>query len=111
LYLTTKKRTCKFQQTHKPVKDKDDNSPSTEEQLKRRAEHFRELLNHCTPETQPDIPPAETELPIYCDKPSTAEISKTITTLKNSKARTGHHTSRSHQGRHKDHCHHPTQPL
>jgi hypothetical protein len=25
LYLTTKKLTCKFQQTGKPVKDKDDN--------------------------------------------------------------------------------------
>jgi hypothetical protein len=80
LYLTTKKHTCKFQQTHKPVKDKDGNSPSTEEQLKRRSEHFRELLNHCTPGIQPDIPPAETKLPINCDKPCTAEIRKTITT-------------------------------
>ena len=44
LYLTTKKLAGKFQQTDKPVKDKDGNPlTTTEEQLKRWAEHFREL--------------------------------------------------------------------
>ena len=66
LYLVTKKLSGKFQQTDKPVKDK------AEEQLKRWAEQFRELLNCPTPETPPDIPPAETELPISCDKPTKA---------------------------------------
>ena len=87
LYLTTRKLAGKFQQTDKPVKDKDGNPlTSTEEQLKRWAEHFRELLNRPAPETPPEIPPAETELPINCDKPSKAEIRKAIVTLKNGKA-------------------------
>jgi hypothetical protein len=46
LTVTTKKLAGKFQQTDMPVKDKDGNSlTSIEEQLKRWAEHFRELLN------------------------------------------------------------------
>ena len=56
------------------------------EQLKRWVEHFRELLNHPTPDSPPDIPPAETELPISCDKPSKAEIKKVIMTLRSGKA-------------------------
>ena len=71
LYLVTKKLAGKFQQTDKPVKDKAGNPlTTTEEQLKRWVEHFRELLNRPAPETPPDIPPAQTELPISCDKPS-----------------------------------------
>nr|KAG5688778.1 hypothetical protein BaRGS_030647 [Batillaria attramentaria] len=71
LYQVTKKLAGKFQQTDKPVKDKNGHPlTTTEEQLKRWAEHFRELLNRPIPETPPDIPPAETELPINCDKPS-----------------------------------------
>nr|KAG5694841.1 hypothetical protein BaRGS_028769 [Batillaria attramentaria] len=87
LYQVTKKLAGKFQQTDKPVKDKNGHPlTTTEEQLKRWAEHFRELLNRPIPETPPDIPPAETELPINCDKPSKAEIRKAIMTLKNGKA-------------------------
>ena len=87
LYLTTKKLAGKSQTTDKPVKDKDGNPLTTrEEQLKRWTEHFRELLNRPAPKTPPDIPPAETELPINCDIPSKAEIRKAITTLKNGKA-------------------------
>nr|KAG5688912.1 hypothetical protein BaRGS_009753 [Batillaria attramentaria] len=83
----TKKLAGKFQQTDKPVKDKNGHPlTTTEEQLKRWAEHFRELLNRPIPETPPDIPPAETELPINCDKPSKAEIRKAIMTLRNGKA-------------------------
>ena len=59
---------------------------TTDEQLKRWAEHFRELLNCPTPDSPPDIPPAETELPISCDKPSKTEIKKAIMTLKSGKA-------------------------
>ncbi len=46
LYMTTKKLAGKFNQTDKPVKDKEGNSLTTAEgQLKRWAEHFAELLN------------------------------------------------------------------
>ena len=87
LYLATKKMSGKFQQTDKQVKDKDGNPlTTTKEQLKRWAEHFRELLNYPTPETPPNIPPAETELPISCDKPTKAEIKKAIMTLRSGKA-------------------------
>ena len=59
---------------------------TTKEQLKRWAEHFRELLNHPTPDSPPDIPSTETELPIGWYKPSKAEIKKAIMTLRNEKA-------------------------
>ena len=87
LYLVTKKLTGKFQQTDKPVMDKNGNPlTTTDEQLKRCSEHFRELLNRPTPDSPPDIPPAETELPISCDKPSKTEIKKAIMTLRSGKA-------------------------
>ena len=81
------KMSGKFQQTDKPVKDRDGDPPTTtEEQLKRWAEQFRELLNCPASETPPDIPPTETELPISCDKPTKAEIKKAIMTLRSGKA-------------------------
>ena len=87
LYLVTKKLTGKFQQTDKPVMDKNGNPlTTTNEQLKRWAEHFRELLNRPTPDSPPDIPPAETELPISCDKPSKTLTKKAIMTLRSGKA-------------------------
>ena len=87
LYLVTKKRTGKFLQAGKPVTDKNGNPlTTTNEQLKRWSEHFRELLNRPTPDSPPDIPSAETELPISCDKPSKAEIKEAIMTLRSGKA-------------------------
>ena len=87
LYLVTKKLAGQFQQTDKPVIDKNGNPlTTTNEQLKGWTEHFRKLLNHPTPDSPPDIPPAETELPISCDKPSKAEIKKTVMTLRSGKA-------------------------
>ena len=69
------------------MKDKNGNPlTTTKEQLKRRAEHFRKLLNRPTPDSPPDIPSAETELPISCDKPSKVEIKKAIMTLRSGKA-------------------------
>ena len=86
-YLVTKRLTGKFQQTDKPVMDKNWNPlTTTNEQLKRWAEHFRELLNRTTPDSPPDIPPAETELPISCDKPSKAKIKKAIMSMRSGKA-------------------------
>ena len=83
-------RTCQNSSTtcrNFPVMDKNGNPLTTNnEQLKRWAEHFRVLLNRPTPDSPPDIPPAETELPISCDKPSKTEIKKAIMTLRNGKA-------------------------
>ena len=76
----------KFQQTGKPVKDKNGNPlTTTKEQLKRWAEHFRGLLNRPTPDSPPDIPSTETELPISCYKSSKAKIKKVIMTLRSGK--------------------------
>ena len=44
------------------------------------------MLYHPIPDSRPDIPPAETELPISCDKPSKTEIKKAIVTLRSGKA-------------------------
>lgn len=64
------------------MKDKNGNPLTTaEEQLKRWAEHFSGLLNRPAPEALPDIPPAETELPINWDKPSKTEIKRAIMAL------------------------------
>ena len=86
LYLVTKKRTGKFQQTDKPVMDKNGNPLTTMEQLKRWAEHFRELLSRPAHDSPPDIPSADAELPISCDEPSKADIKKAIMTLRSEKA-------------------------
>jgi hypothetical protein len=87
MYMTTKKLSGKFQQTNKPVRDKQGNSlNSTEEQMKRWAEHFGEILNRPRPETTADIPPADVELPISCNRPSKAEIKAAIKKLKKGKA-------------------------
>ena len=84
LYLVTKKLMGKFHQT---VMDKNGNPlTTTNEQLKRWAEHFRELLNRPTPDSSPDILPVDTELPISCDKPSKEEIKKVIMTPRSGKA-------------------------
>ncbi|CAH1248604.1 Hypp8291 [Branchiostoma lanceolatum] len=65
LYITTRKLAGKFPQVDKPVRDKEGNLlTTTEEQLRRWAEHFSDLLNRPVPETPPNIPHAEEELPI-----------------------------------------------
>ena len=70
LYPVTKKLTGKFQQTDKPVIYKNGNPlTTTKKQLKQWAEHSRELLNRPIPDSPPDIPSSETELPISRDKP------------------------------------------
>ena len=88
LYMITKKLAGKsHQQTDKPVKDKQGTPLSTTQDQRRRwAEHFKEVLNQPVPEGTPDIPPADTVLPINCEKPSKAEIRKAIKTLKSGKA-------------------------
>ena len=56
-----------------------------DKQLNRWAEHFEELLNRPAPQNQPDIQPAETDLPIDCNKPTREEIKKAIAHMKNGK--------------------------
>ena len=58
-----------------------------DKQLNRWAEHFEELLNRPAPQNQPDIQPAETYLPIDCNKPTREEIKKkkAIAHMKNGK--------------------------
>ena len=87
LYMITKKLAGKFNQTVKPVKDKQGNPISTTQDQRRRwAEHFKEVLNQPVPVERPDIPPADTILPINCEKPSKAEIRMAIKALKTGKA-------------------------
>ncbi|XP_078685571.1 uncharacterized protein LOC144918578 [Branchiostoma floridae x Branchiostoma belcheri] len=87
LYMVTRKLAGKLQQNDKPVKDKQGNPlTTTEEQLKRWAEHFGELLNRPAPEAPPDIPPADAELPINTGKPTKTEIKKAIMSLRNGKS-------------------------
>ena len=71
LYDTTKKLCGKFRQGDRPVKDKDGNTlKSTEQQLVRWAEHFKELLNRPPPNEPREIHEAENDLDINCDRPS-----------------------------------------
>ena len=58
---------------------------SKEEQDKRWAEHFSEILNKPAPENPPDIAPATEDLDISTDAPIKQEIIKAIKALKNNK--------------------------
>ncbi|XP_066289728.1 craniofacial development protein 2-like [Branchiostoma lanceolatum] len=87
LYITTRKLAGKFPQVDKPVRDREGNLlTTTEEQLKRWAEHLSDLLNRPVPEIPPNIPHAEEELPINTGKPSKIEIKKAIMSLRNGKS-------------------------
>lgn len=70
--MVTRMLSNKFQQIHKPVKDKKKWNPlrTTNKQFKRWVEHFEELLDRPAPERPPDIQPADTDLPINCDIPT-----------------------------------------
>ena len=87
LYDTTKKLSGKLRQPERPVKDKDGKTiTGLDQQQERWAEYFEELLNRPTPPNPPDIQPAETDLPISCEKPTKLEIKQAIIQLKNGKA-------------------------
>ena len=49
-----------------------------DKQLNRWAEHFEDLLNRPALQTQPDMQPAETDLPIDCNKPTREEIKRQL---------------------------------
>ena len=87
LYEITRKLAGKYKRTDRPIKDKNGNVlTSDEDQLKRRREHFEELLNRPSPQNPPDITPAEEVLQINCETPSKADIEKAIRHMKRGKA-------------------------
>ena len=87
LYDITRKLAGKYKNTDRPIKDKNGNVlTSDEDQLKRWRENFEELLNRPPPQNPPDIAPAEEVLQINCERPSKAEIEKAIHHMKRGKA-------------------------
>ena len=87
LYNTTKKLAENFRQTSQQIKDKNGKALiTTEEQLARWAEHFKELLNRPPPDVTPAINRADEELKINLNLPSKTEIKQAIKKLKTAKA-------------------------
>ena len=74
LYDITRKLAGKYKHTDRPIKDKNGNVLTSDEELKRWREHFEELLHRRPPQNPPDIAPAEEVPQINCDRPSKAEI-------------------------------------
>ena len=87
LYTITRLLSGKTSSPEKPIKDKNGTILNTPDQQKRRwAEHFHELLNRPAPETRANIIPAESQLPINCQVPTVTEIKAAIKSLKNGKS-------------------------
>ena len=87
LYETTKTLAGKYKQSSKPVRDKGGKIlTKKEDQLKRWAEHFEDLLNRPAPGAIADIPPAENQLLVNCNTSTEEEVRRAIHTLKNGKA-------------------------
>ncbi|KAK2193911.1 hypothetical protein NP493_6g07016 [Ridgeia piscesae] len=75
LYEITRKLAGKYKRTDRPIKDKNGNVlTSDEDQLKRWREHFEELLNRPPPQNSPDITPAEEVLQINCERPIPGKV-------------------------------------
>ena len=100
LYEITRKLAGKYKRTDRPIKDKNGNVlTSDEDQLKRWREHFEELLNRPPPQNPPDITPAEEVLQINCERPSKAEIEKAIHHMKRGESfRPRQNSCRGNQG-------------
>ena len=78
LYVTTKKLIA-CTNSLRPVRDSQGRGGSLDEkenQLKRWAEHFEELLSRVAPSKIKDIPPAENPLLINCNTPTEEEVRK-----------------------------------
>ena len=87
LYNTSKKPNGKYQQLEGPIKNKEGNiRTNSDDQLKRWAQHFQELLIRPALPQRPNIPAAETDLEISCDRPSRGVIKRAIGLLKTGKA-------------------------
>ena len=77
LYDITRTLAGKYKHTDRPIKDKNGNVlTSDEDQMKRWREHFEELLHRPPPPNPPDIAPAEEVLQINFERPIKAEIEK-----------------------------------
>ncbi|KAK2177468.1 hypothetical protein NP493_597g04045 [Ridgeia piscesae] len=87
LYDITRKLARKYKHTYTPIKDKNGNVlTSDDDQLKRWRGRFEELLNRPPPQNPSDIAPAEEVLQINCERPSKAEIEKATNHTKRGKA-------------------------
>jgi hypothetical protein len=87
LYDATKKLAGNFRPTSQQIKDNNGKVlATTEEQLARWAEHFKEVLNRPPPDVTPEINRADGELKINLNLPSKTEIKQTIKKLKTAKA-------------------------
>ena len=77
LYDTTRMLAGNCKKSERPIRNKNGSVlMGADKQLTRWAEHFEELLNRPAPQNQPDIRPAETDLPIQCNKPTREEIKR-----------------------------------
>ena len=77
LYEITRTFAGKYKRTDRPIKDKNGNVlTSDEDQLKKWREHFEELLKRPPPQNPLDNTPAEEVLQINCETPSKADIEK-----------------------------------
>lgn len=79
MYTNIKKLSGKYSQPERPVKDREGKTiPEIEQQKRRWAEHFEELLDRPSPSNPVNIQPANCDLPIVCDAPSKEEMYKAI---------------------------------
>ena len=87
LYEITRTLSGKNSNPSCPVKDKDGNTITAEEDQRARwADHFKETLNRPAPSAPPDIPPPSHLLDININPPSKKEIAEAIKSLKSGKA-------------------------
>nr|KAG5713351.1 hypothetical protein BaRGS_024899 [Batillaria attramentaria] len=87
LYEITRTLSGKTSNPSRPVKDRDGNVISREEDQRARwAEHFKKTLNRPAPAVPPNIPPPTQLLDINTNPPTKAEITKAIKSLKSGKA-------------------------
>ena len=87
VYDVTRKLTGKFNKSSSHIRDNHGNLLKTDEDtLNRWAEHFNDILNVPSPQTEADIPPSEDTLDILTEPPSLEEIKLALKTLKNNKA-------------------------
>jgi hypothetical protein len=85
-YDTTKTRAGNARQTSQQIKDKNGKVlTTTEEQLARWVEHFKELLKRPPPDVTPEMNRADEELKIYLNLPSKTEIKQAIKKWKTAK--------------------------
>jgi hypothetical protein len=83
LFENIKKLVGKYQQTSRPVKDKEGKTLySIQEQVSRWTEHFKELLNRPVPSDPPAIQAAEEDLSIDCAVSKKDEVKKAILLLR-----------------------------